>query len=64
MKKRQRILRRDPLCRICKVSLSTEVDHIIPTTTHGGSDDDENLQGLCAPCHKMKSRAETHRGDH
>lgn len=38
-------------------AVSTEVDHIIPLA-RGGSDDRENKQGLCAPCHKKKTLAE------
>jgi 5-methylcytosine-specific restriction protein A len=36
---------------------STDVDHIIPREA-GGSDDDENLQGLCHACHSRKTAQE------
>lgn len=55
---RQRILKRDPICRlqypgICSV-ISTEVDHIV----RGYGDIDSNLEGVCGPCHKTKTQAE------
>lgn len=56
-KRRARILKRDPLCRIAGptcTSRSTEVDHVIPSDDHS----DSNLQGLCAPCHQAKTLAE------
>jgi len=33
------------------------VDHITPKA-HGGTDDPDNLQSLCNPCHKSKSDAD------
>jgi 5-methylcytosine-specific restriction protein A len=54
-----RILRRDPLCILClargHVTPSQEVDHIVPLHK-GGSNRDDNLQGLCIPCHAEKTR--------
>ena len=55
---RRRILLRDPLCRlryadIC-TSVSTQVDHVEAGDNH----EDDNLQGVCAPCHGRKSSAE------
>jgi 5-methylcytosine-specific restriction enzyme A len=35
----------------------TEVDHIIPRS-RGGTDDESNLQCLCASCHSRKTAAE------
>jgi 5-methylcytosine-specific restriction endonuclease McrA len=56
-----RILRRDPLCRMClasgRVAEAEQVDHIKPLE-HGGSEQDSNLQGLCVECHEIKSLAE------
>lgn len=46
-KRRARILKRDPLCRIAGpacTARSTEVDHVIANDDHR----DSNLQGLCA----------------
>ncbi len=62
---RERILSRDKgLCCVCSkagmVTLATEVDHIV-NKAEGGSDDDGNLQSICAPCHKVKTAAESHR---
>jgi 5-methylcytosine-specific restriction enzyme A len=57
-KKRKRILRRDPVCRICNRAPSEEVDHIVPIA-EGGTDD--LLQGACKPCHRAKTQAESRR---
>jgi 5-methylcytosine-specific restriction protein A len=58
---RAMVLREEPLCRHClasgRVSASVEVDHIVPLGKGGGGER-ENMQGLCAPCHKAKSAAE------
>lgn len=56
--KRKRILDRDPVCRVCEVSWSKEVDHIRPKVL-GGTDNDKNLQGICVDCHRAKSAKET-----
>jgi len=58
-KKRKRIMKRDNgLCQNClKLNIltkATQCDHIIPKAK-GGSDDDDNLQMLCEPCHDEKS---------
>lgn len=50
----------DPICRECQRAASQEVDHITPRAD-GGSDDVENLQGLCKPCHSAKTMRELHR---
>lgn len=63
-----RILKRDNyLCQACKrqgklTALKVKprdhaVDHIIPKA-RGGSEDDENLESLCAPCHAAKTARE------
>lgn len=59
---RRRILSRDfGLCLICRdagrVTLATEIDHIIPLHL-GGTDDSANLASVCKPCHLEKSRKE------
>lgn len=62
VKTRERIKRRDNgLCVPCdaagRVTLMTEVDHIIPKSL-GGTDDDDNLQCICSECHKTKTATE------
>ena len=58
-RKRERILQRDNyLCVPCskqhKITIAKEVDHILPLAK-GGTDDDENLQSICIPCHEAKT---------
>lgn len=57
----------EPLCRICRaegrITATEEIDHIIPFS---GPDDPlrldrENLQGLCGPHHRSKTRMENPR---
>lgn len=57
-KLRALLLAQEPVCRTCKRALATEADHIVPRY-RGGSDDMENLQGLCGPCHKRKTARES-----
>ena len=62
---RERILKRDSyLCQPCKrqdrLTLATQVDHVIPQF-EGGSDEEDNLQGICDPCHEVKTQAEARR---
>lgn len=59
---RLRILARDPVCvnpfgLENHIVLSTEVDHKVPKS-QGGDDSDENLQGVCKPCHSRKTATE------
>lgn len=54
---RPRILARDPMCCSCHINASTSVDHIIPRSL-GGTDADENLEGLCETCHAHKTALE------
>ena len=51
------MLREEPLCRICRRHDATEVDHIIPREQQG-TDQRENLQGLCKACHSAKTATE------
>lgn len=55
---RARILTAHPLCVHCKakglITKSEEADHIIPLED-GGTYDESNGQGLCKPCHKIKT---------
>jgi 5-methylcytosine-specific restriction enzyme A len=55
--KRRRVLARDPLCRLCGAEPSVEVDHVLPRSA-GGSNDEDNLQGLGRRCHAEKSTRE------
>jgi len=54
-----------PLCEACqrhgRVTLATERDHRVPLA-EGGTDDDDNIQALCADCHREKTLAEALRG--
>jgi 5-methylcytosine-specific restriction protein A len=52
--KRKRILKRDPFCVTGCGKLSRIVDHRI-ARENGGTDDDDNLQGLCTTCHNRKT---------
>ena len=59
-KMRKIILARDPICKSCEAAPSTEVDHIIPRSPdlHAADVTEEELQGLCKPCHSSKTQAE------
>ena len=57
------ILERDCyLCQSCKrnglVTTANTVDHIV-SKANKGSDNENNLQSLCAPCHNKKTLEET-----
>ncbi len=58
---RAQVLMRAPLCVHCetegRVALADEVDHIIPIAK-GGTDDTDNLQGLCHDHHARKTAVE------
>jgi 5-methylcytosine-specific restriction enzyme A len=58
---RMQVLRDEPLCRHCSarglVAVAVEVDHITPLHV-GGTYDRSNLQGLCKPCHAIKTAGE------
>jgi 5-methylcytosine-specific restriction enzyme A len=64
MKIRARVLAANPLCVMCQAkgitTLATEVDHIVALTNGGAEDphDDSNRQGLCGPCHEIKTNAD------
>lgn len=61
---REIVLREEPLCRICleakpqRITPSTIADHRIPKS-QGGTEDRENYQGVCDPCHKIKTARES-----
>ncbi len=58
---RKSFFREHPLCVECErkgqTAEATQLDHIIPLFK-GGTDDRENLQGLCAECHRIKTQRE------
>lgn len=61
-KLRLQAMRRDHwLCQPCqakgRVTPATECDHVIPKA-NGGTDTLNNVQGICAPCHKAKTELE------
>lgn len=65
-KLRKVVLARDcGLCQPCsiadRVTPGNIVDHIVPKA-EGGTDDLENLQVICKPCHVRKTAAESARG--
>lgn len=49
----------NPLCVNCKaqgrVRPATQLDHIV-ALTNGGTDTEDNRQGLCLDCHEAKTR--------
>lgn len=62
---RVRILKRDcGLCQVClresRITKADSVDHIV-SKAEGGTDDDENLQAICTPCHAAKTALESAR---
>ena len=75
---RPNVLRRDPLCKRCDRAVSEIVDHIVParevvtqaqvsgayrTDKYAGYFFLSNLQGLCRPCHWVKTNEDkTHTG--
>lgn len=65
-KLREIVMRRDAgLCQVCKaagrLTTGTVVDHIKPKA-EGGTDELDNLQVICKPCHTMKTAGESARG--
>ncbi|MFW1635636.1 HNH endonuclease [Acinetobacter oleivorans] len=62
-KLKQHVHERDQwTCCHCQcVTMELECDHIV-NTAQGGTDDLDNLQSLCKPCHDKKSLAESKAG--
>lgn len=62
---RARLFNEHPLCVECerqgRVSAAEYRDHVVPLA-EGGTDTEENTQGLCKACHEAKSEAERRRG--
>lgn len=63
-KAREDLFRAQPLCVMCqaegRVALATERDHRVPLS-EGGTDDPENIQGLCKDHHRQKTQREAAR---
>jgi 5-methylcytosine-specific restriction protein A len=64
-KARLRLFREKPLCAMCeasgRVTAATVRDHIVPLA-EGGLESEDNVQGLCEPCHRAKTATEAARG--
>ena len=58
---REMVLTGNPLCAICEqqglLTAATQVDHIV-ALANGGPDEEANMQGLCADCHRTKTAAD------
>lgn len=57
-KQREILLTDNPICAICDEEPAMELDHIIPLHEGGDQDDESNLQGICIPCHEIKTARE------
>ena len=57
--RRARILANHPVCRICWARASTIADHI-RNLAAGGSDTEDNMQGVCGRCHTAKTALEAY----
>ena len=61
---REQVLREEPLCRPCeaasRIRASAIADHIVPKA-EDGTDERENYQGICHPCHVAKTAREAAR---
>lgn len=58
---RELLLRAEPLCRMCKaktpprITPATIADHVVPIAKGGAIHSIDNLQPVCADCHRDKS---------
>jgi len=57
---RAKVLQEEPTCSTCGTNQSTICDHVTPLF-EGGTDERSNLTGMCRPCHKEKTAAESAR---
>jgi 5-methylcytosine-specific restriction enzyme A len=56
---RKVVLSEQPVCAVCHMRLSQEVDHIVPLQQDATrAFDRTNLQGLCVKCHTRKTNQE------
>ena len=60
-------LSKEPLCRYCseqgRVTMATDVDHIVPIAAGGEAYDEGNLQSLCRSCHSSAKQREDKTGE-
>jgi 5-methylcytosine-specific restriction protein A len=56
----RRVRARDPICKVCHSRPTDHADHIVPMA-EGGADDEANMQGICIPCHELKTADELRR---
>jgi 5-methylcytosine-specific restriction protein A len=54
---RRVVLEEQPICAVCGIRPSEEVDHIIAKSL-GGSDDRGNLRGICTLDHRQRSASQ------
>jgi len=55
LKARAVVMMEEPICRMCQKRETTMVDHVIPRKLGGSDLARDNLQGLCAHCHAIKT---------
>jgi len=53
-KVRAQILKRDPICMLCRSAMSAQCDHI-RSKRDGGDDSPTNLRGVCRRCHDART---------
>ena len=53
---RGKVIKKHPYCTKCGSKILLEVDHIIPVAITGIVFDEKNVQVLCSPCHKKKTK--------
>jgi 5-methylcytosine-specific restriction enzyme A len=62
---RTALFQREPLCRPCsqagRATVATIRDHII-NVEEGGTEDESNIEPICADCHRAKTEREAARG--
>lgn len=62
---RDKLFSERPLCEVCeregRARRATIRDHIIPLA-EGGTDENDNIQAICAQCHDIKTHSEAKRG--
>lgn len=56
---REKILKRDPVCKTCRVNPSRVADHIVPIGEGGSRFSMSNGQGQCNTCHNVKRQEES-----